>query len=115
MDLEIKAKCLTDKILSTVKEVDGEEYYCLPEILEQLGLKGGFNEKIIPITISGKIVWGFRFDSLNFLETVFIDKNSALALIQRFARNSINLNYNLDKEFSTKNEVKIFNAENFGL
>lgn len=80
--MKIKAKRLTDNILATVKEIDGEEYYCLPEILEQLGLKGGFNEKSIPATISGKIVWGFRCDSFNLLETAFIDKNSALALIK---------------------------------
>ena len=84
--MEIKVKRLTDNILATVKEIDSEEYYCLPEILGQLGLKGGFNEKIIPLAISGKIVWGFRFDSLNLLETVFLDKNSALTLIKAQSR-----------------------------
>lgn len=86
MELEMKAKRLTDNVVATVKEVDGKEYYCLSEILEQLGLKGSFNEKIIPITISAKIIWGFRFDSLNLLETVFIDKNSALTLIKAHSR-----------------------------
>lgn len=86
MELEIKAKRLTGDILATVKEVDGEEYYCLPEIFEQLKLKGGFTEKNTPVTISGKIVWGFRFNSLNLLETVFIDKNSALALVKAQSR-----------------------------
>lgn len=82
MELSIQAKRLSDNVLATVKEVDGEEYYCLAEILEQLHLKSGWNEKSIPVTISAKIVWGFRFSPLNLLETVFVDKKSALKLIK---------------------------------
>ena len=83
MEFNIRAKRLTNEVLATVKEVDGEEYYCLPEILQQIGLKGGFNEKSIPITISAKIVWGFRADFYNLIESVFVDKKSALEIIQR--------------------------------
>ena len=75
---------LNEKILATMKEVDGERYFCLAEILEQLKLKGGFNEKIIPVEISGKIIWSFRTsDCRNLLETVFIDEVSAMELIKK--------------------------------
>ena len=92
--MKIVMRRLADNIIATVKEVDNEEYYCLSEILEQLGLKAKcFNEdEKKPITISGKIVWGFRSDSLNFLETIFIDKESVLALIKTQTRKkSVNL------------------------
>ena len=58
MELKIKVKRLTDNVIATVKEFENEEYYCLSEILEQLGLKSSFNEKIIPLKISAKIIWG---------------------------------------------------------
>lgn len=82
--MKIKLEKICDGILATVRVINGEKYYCLPEILEQLGLKStGFNEKEKkPLTISAKIVWGFRGDALNLLETVFIDENSAGELIQ---------------------------------
>lgn len=83
MEVGITLTKLNEKILATVKEVDGERYFCLAEILEQLHLKGGFNEKSIPVEISGKIIYSFRTsDCLNLLETVFIDESSAKKLIE---------------------------------
>ena len=84
MEVGITLTRLNEKILATMKEVDGERYFCLAEILEQLKLKGGFNEKIIPVEISGKIIWSFRTsDCRNLLETVFIDEVSAMELIKK--------------------------------
>ena len=85
MEVGITLTKLNEKILATVKEVDGERYFCLAEILEQLHLKGGFNEKSIPVEISGKIIYSFRTsDCLNLLETVFIDESSAKKLIEEY-------------------------------
>ena len=84
MEVGITLTKLSEKILATVKEVDGERYFCLAEILEQLHLKGGFNEKSIPVEISGKIIYSFRTsDCLNLLETLFIDEVSAKKLVKK--------------------------------
>ena len=82
--MKITMEKVRDGVLATVRDIHGERYYCLPEILEQLGLKSnGFNaEEKPPLTISAKIVWGFRSDTRNLLETVFIDEKSVRELIR---------------------------------
>ena len=75
-------------VVATVKEVDGERYFCLAEILEQLNLKAKtFSDKAKePLEISGKIICGYRTDILDFVETVFIDEPSAFKIIEAQSR-----------------------------
>lgn len=46
MEVGITLTKLNEKILATVKEVDGERYFCLAEILEQLHLKAALTKKV---------------------------------------------------------------------
>ena len=87
MKMEIRLLRLSKNVIATVKEVDGEKYYCLAEILEQLDLKAktftdNAKEPLEISEISGKIIWSYRTDTLNFYETVFIDEQSALKIIE---------------------------------
>ena len=55
--------------------VDGEEYYCLADVMEHIGAKAKMlNEKSTHKHISGKIVWGQRLVGASLIESVFIDK-----------------------------------------
>ena len=82
--MEIRLLRLSKNVIATVKEVDGEKYYCLAEILEQLDLKAKtFTDNAKEhLEFSGKIIWSYRTDTLNFYETVFIDEQSALKIIE---------------------------------
>ena len=85
MKMKMRLLRLSKNVIATVKEVDGEKYYCLAEILEQLDLKAKtFTDNAKePLEISGKIIWSYRTDTLNFYETVFIDEQSALKIIEK--------------------------------
>lgn len=71
-------------ILATHLVVNGENFFCLSDILDQLHLKENrqISKEKIPIYISGRIVWGFKFDTVNLIETLFIDEVSALNIIK---------------------------------
>jgi len=71
-------------ILATYLDVNGETYYCLSDILDQLHIKENWqiSKEKPPLQISAKIIWGFKFDTVNFIETVFIDEKSALDIIK---------------------------------
>lgn len=62
------------------REQGGEDFYCLADILDALDMKphliGGDIEKK-PIRISARIIWGLRKVGECFIESPFIDEESA--------------------------------------
>ena len=61
----------------TIKEVDGEKFYCLADIAEQTNKKSApwGNSENMPQNISGRFVWGHRFENNHYIETIFVDEN----------------------------------------
>lgn len=67
--------------------VDGEEYYCLADVMEHIGAKAKMlHEKNTPKHISGKIVWGQRLVGASLIESVFIDKEGMNRILEDVAQ-----------------------------
>ena len=85
-DIKLKRVYKDDNIniLATYLDVNDETYYCLSDILDQLHIKENWqiSKEKPPLPISAKIIWGFKFDTVNFIETIFIDEKSALNIIK---------------------------------
>ena len=72
--MQVKIERVGDLILN-VRENHGEKFYCLDDIIEQLGKmpQCALMEQA-PIEINARIIFAFRYDETNFIRSVFVDE-----------------------------------------
>ena len=83
--MEINFERVGDLVL-TVRKNDGEKFYGIEDILEQSGYSPrAMDEVQIPIKFTGRIIFGYRSNGCDFIQSVFVDK-AGLKAIKDFCR-----------------------------
>lgn len=67
----------------TVKENCGEKFYCLEDILWHTDKTLCALDKVQkPIKLNCEVIFGYRYDGANFIQSVFVDENGLKNLSQ---------------------------------
>lgn len=72
--MEITYKRVGEVMVQVINQ-DGENFFSLADIMDITGTKPSFKNGIdkSPISISGRIAWGFRMVGTNYIESIFVD------------------------------------------
>ena len=72
--MEIKTERVGDLILN-VRENRGEKFYNLEDIIKQIKKLPCPLDKIQkPVKLNCNVIFGYRFDGTNFIQSVFVDE-----------------------------------------
>ena len=72
--MEIKTERVGDLILN-VRENRGEKFYNLEDIIKQIKKLPCPLDKIQkPVKLNCNVIFGYRFDGMNFIQSVFVDE-----------------------------------------
>ena len=72
--MEIKTERVGDLILN-VRENRGEKFYNLEDIIKQINKLPCPLDKIQkPVKLNCNVIFGYRFDGMNFIQSVFVDE-----------------------------------------
>ena len=79
--MNVKVERVGDLILTT-KDNAGEKFYNLEDILEQAGKFPCALDKVqTPIKLDCHIIFGYRYDAPDFIQSVFVDEKGLHQLI----------------------------------
>ena len=72
--MQVKIERVGDLML-TVKENHGEKFYSFEDVLEQTGITPcALDAEQKTLMLNCKVIFGYRFDGTNFLQSVFVDE-----------------------------------------
>ena len=67
----------------TVRENNGEKFYNLEDILQQIKKLPCPLDKIQkPVKLNCNVIFGYRFDGTNFIQSVFVDETGLKDIVQ---------------------------------